>query len=63
MDFHVAEIFSFLSGVVELLPGDLIFTGSPHSVGQGQTPPVFLRPGNRVVTEIDRLGRIDNVIA
>jgi 2,4-didehydro-3-deoxy-L-rhamnonate hydrolase len=60
MIFSVAEIVSYLSTIVELRPGDLIFTGSPHGVGQGQTPPVFLRPGDRVVTAIERLGQIEN---
>jgi len=61
MVFSVAEIVSYLSDVVELRPGDLIFTGSPHGAGQGQTPPLFLKPGDRIVTEIERLGRIENV--
>ncbi|HVB50787.1 MAG TPA: fumarylacetoacetate hydrolase family protein [Acidimicrobiales bacterium] len=61
MVFSVAEVVSYLSSIVELRPGDLIFTGSPHGVGQGHTPPVFLKPGDRVVTEIERLGRIENV--
>ena len=62
MVFNVAEIISYLSDVVELRPGDLIFTGSPHGVGRGQMPPVFLKPGDRAATEIERLGRIENVI-
>ena len=61
MVFRVAEIVSYLSTVVELRPGDFIFTGSPHGVGQGQTPPLFLKPGDRIVTDIERLGRIENV--
>jgi 2-keto-4-pentenoate hydratase/2-oxohepta-3-ene-1,7-dioic acid hydratase in catechol pathway len=60
MVFTVAEIVSYLSTIVELRPGDLIFTGSPHGVGQGQMPPVFLQPGDHIVTEIERLGRIEN---
>jgi 2,4-diketo-3-deoxy-L-fuconate hydrolase len=60
MVFGVEEIVSYLSGVVELRPGDLIFTGSPHGVGQGQRPPVYLQSGDRVVTSIERLGRIEN---
>jgi 2,4-didehydro-3-deoxy-L-rhamnonate hydrolase len=60
MVFTVAEIVSYLSTVVELRPGDLIFTGSPHGVGQGQKPPVFLKPGDLIVTAIDGLGRIEN---
>jgi 2-keto-4-pentenoate hydratase/2-oxohepta-3-ene-1,7-dioic acid hydratase in catechol pathway len=61
MVFSVAEIVSYLSGIVELRTGDIIFTGSPHGVGQGRTPPVFLRPGDRIVTSIDHLGRIENL--
>ncbi|HEY5104749.1 MAG TPA: fumarylacetoacetate hydrolase family protein [Acidimicrobiales bacterium] len=61
MVFSVAEIVSYLSSVIELRIGDLIFTGSPHGVGQGRTPAVFLKPGDRVVTEIEKLGRIENV--
>jgi 2,4-diketo-3-deoxy-L-fuconate hydrolase len=60
MIFRVAEIVSYLSTIVELRPGDLVFTGSPHGVGQGQTPPRFLKPGDRVVTSIERLGQIEN---
>jgi 2-keto-4-pentenoate hydratase/2-oxohepta-3-ene-1,7-dioic acid hydratase in catechol pathway len=60
MVFTVPEIVSYLSTVVELRPGDLIFTGSPHGVGQGQKPPVFLKPGDHIVTEIEDLGRIAN---
>jgi 2,4-diketo-3-deoxy-L-fuconate hydrolase len=61
MIFRVAEIVSYLSTIVEVRPGDLVFTGSPHGVGQGQTPPLFLKPGDRVVTTIERLGQIENV--
>ncbi|HEY5265447.1 MAG TPA: fumarylacetoacetate hydrolase family protein [Acidimicrobiales bacterium] len=61
MVFSVAEIVSYLSSIIELRAGDLIFTGSPHGVGQGRTPAVFLKPGDRVVTEIEKLGRIENV--
>ena len=60
MVFTVKEIVSYLSTVVELRPGDLIFTGSPHGVGQGQKPPVFLKPGDHIVTQIESLGRIAN---
>ncbi|MGB7104825.1 MAG: fumarylacetoacetate hydrolase family protein, partial [Acidimicrobiales bacterium] len=42
MVFSVGELVSYLSGVIEVRPGDLIFTGSPHGVGQGQRPPVYL---------------------
>ncbi len=60
MVFHVPEIVSYVSTVCELRPGDLIFTGSPHGVGQGQKPPVFLRSGDDVVTTIAGLGTLHN---
>ncbi len=60
MVFNVSQIVSFLSSVVELQPGDLIFTGSPSGVGQGRTPPVFLQPGDVLETSIGVLGTIRN---
>lgn len=61
MVFNVAQLVSYLSDVVELRPGDVIFTGSPHGVGIAQNPPVFLKPGDRIVSEIEGLGRIENL--
>ncbi len=60
MVFSVAEVVSYLSRVVELRPGDLIFTGSPEGVGQGQKPPRFLEVGDTVVTRIEGLGVLHN---
>lgn len=45
MIFSVPELVARLSSVVSLLPGDLIFTGTPPGVGMGQSPPRFLRRG------------------
>ena len=60
MAYSVAEIVSHISSVCELRAGDLIYTGSPAGVGQGQIPPRFLSPGDRVTTEISGLGSITN---
>ncbi len=60
MVFSVVEIVEYLSRVVELRSGDLIFTGSPEGVGQGQKPPRFLEVGDEVVTRIDGLGTLFN---
>ncbi len=62
MVFTVAEVVSYLSRVVELRPGDLIFTGSPEGVGQGQKPPRFLDEGDIVDTRIEKLGSIRNTV-
>ena len=60
MAYSVAEIVSHISQVVEVRPGDLIFTGSPAGVGQGLKPPRFLQPGDIVETSISGLGAISN---
>ena len=60
MVFTIRELVSYLSGVCELRPGDLIFTGSPHGVGQGHRPPVYLASGDEIVTTIEGLGSIIN---
>lgn len=56
--FSVPEIINRLSDVVELLPGDLIFTGTPPGVGAGMKPPRFLVDGDVLVTEIEAVGRL-----
>ncbi|HEV7622532.1 MAG TPA: fumarylacetoacetate hydrolase family protein [Amnibacterium sp.] len=56
--FPVPELVRRLSAVVELRPGDLIFTGTPSGVGLGRTPQEFLRPGQVLTTEIEGLGTI-----
>ncbi len=60
--FDVPTLVSELSKVVRLVPGDLIFTGTPSGVGLGRTPKMFLQPGWRVQTEIEGLGTMDNAV-
>ncbi|MGD0705695.1 MAG: fumarylacetoacetate hydrolase family protein [Trebonia sp.] len=60
MTYSVAELIALLSAVTTLLPGDVIFTGTPAGVGALEDPPRFLRPGDVVVSEIDGLGRMEN---
>ncbi|GAA3732334.1 fumarylacetoacetate hydrolase family protein [Leifsonia bigeumensis] len=50
--FDVPELIVYLSGVLPLLPGDVILTGTPSGVGMGQRPPAFLKPGDTVVTRV-----------
>jgi len=56
--FGVDELISRLSETVELLPGDLIFTGTPPGVGAGREPKRFLVAGETLVTTIGGIGRI-----
>jgi 2-keto-4-pentenoate hydratase/2-oxohepta-3-ene-1,7-dioic acid hydratase in catechol pathway len=56
MIFPVAEIVSYVSGFMTLLPGDLLITGTPAGVGLGQKPPFFLKRGDGVALGIEKLG-------
>jgi 2-keto-4-pentenoate hydratase/2-oxohepta-3-ene-1,7-dioic acid hydratase in catechol pathway len=56
MVFGVSYLVSFISRFMSLQPGDIISTGTPPGIGMGQTPPVFLQPGNRVRLGVDGLG-------
>jgi 2-keto-4-pentenoate hydratase/2-oxohepta-3-ene-1,7-dioic acid hydratase in catechol pathway len=58
--FSVPRLVAELSAVLPLLPGDVIFTGTPAGVGFTRTPPRFLRPGNLLETWIDGIGTIRN---
>lgn len=58
MVFGVGELIARLSAVCPLLPGDLIFTGTPAGVGAARTPRRFLRPGDEVVTRVEGIGEL-----
>jgi 2-keto-4-pentenoate hydratase/2-oxohepta-3-ene-1,7-dioic acid hydratase in catechol pathway len=60
MIFGVRYLIAFLSRAFTLHPGDLIATGTPHGVGVGRKPPVFLHDGDVVEMEIDHIGRLHN---
>jgi 2-keto-4-pentenoate hydratase/2-oxohepta-3-ene-1,7-dioic acid hydratase in catechol pathway len=56
MIFSVAEIVSYLSQFMTLLPGDVVITGTPEGVGLGMKPPVFLKRGDVVSLDGGPLG-------
>ena len=56
--FSVPELVARLSAICPLLPGDLIFTGTPSGVGMGRTPQRFLAPGELLTSRIDGLGEL-----
>ena len=58
MVFGVPDLLARLSAVVELRPGDLIFTGTPAGVGLGRDPQEFLHAGQTLTTSIEGLGAI-----
>jgi 2-keto-4-pentenoate hydratase/2-oxohepta-3-ene-1,7-dioic acid hydratase in catechol pathway len=54
--FSVAELVAWLSAITPLLPGDIIFTGTPSGVGMGRKPQRFLKAGEELVTYIEGIG-------
>jgi 2-keto-4-pentenoate hydratase/2-oxohepta-3-ene-1,7-dioic acid hydratase in catechol pathway len=62
MIFSVAEIIEFLSASTTLPPGTVIFTGTPHGVGMAAKPPRWLKPGDTVTIEIDKIGQLTNPV-
>ncbi len=58
MLFSVSETIARLSSICPLLPGDLIFTGTPVGVGNRMDPPRYLRPGDELVSTIEGIGSI-----
>ena len=58
--FSVSDIISYLSSIVQLLPGDVIYTGTPGGVGVSRKPAVFLKPGDVLVSTIDGIGTTTN---
>ena len=62
MVFSVARILAYLSQSCTLMPGTLVLTGTPEGVGYARNPPVFLKPGDRVETEISGIGTLENTV-
>lgn len=58
MIFPIDDLVARLSAVCPLLPGDLIFTGTPAGVGNRMQPPRYLRPGETLVSRVEGVGEI-----
>jgi len=63
MIFDVPAIIEYLSGSTTLVPGTVILTGTPHGVGMAAKPtPRWLRPGDVVSIEIEKIGTLTNPV-
>ena len=62
MIFGVRELVEFISASITLEPGDIIATGTPDGVGVFRKPQIFLKPGDTVEIEIEKLGTLRNPV-
>ena len=63
MIFKIPKIIEYVSTFTTLVPGDVLVTGTPGGVGARRTPPVWMKPGDKVEIEIDKVGILENSIA
>ena len=62
MIFDVSTLISFLSGSTNIRNRTLILTGTPQGIGYSRIPPVFMKEGDEVIIEIDKIGSLTNKI-
>jgi 2-keto-4-pentenoate hydratase/2-oxohepta-3-ene-1,7-dioic acid hydratase in catechol pathway len=62
MIFGVPALIKFLSGSTTLSPGTVIMTGTPQGVGMARKPPCWLRAGDSVTIEIEKIGALTNPV-
>jgi 2-keto-4-pentenoate hydratase/2-oxohepta-3-ene-1,7-dioic acid hydratase in catechol pathway len=62
MIFRAEDLIAYISQVVTLLPGDIVFTGTPPGVGVARKPPVWMKDGDVAEVEIDGLGLLRNPV-
>lgn len=60
--FSVPELVSFLSKQFTLLPGTIIMTGTGPGVGFARNPPKFMKAGDEIVVEIEKIGQLRNFV-
>jgi 2-keto-4-pentenoate hydratase/2-oxohepta-3-ene-1,7-dioic acid hydratase in catechol pathway len=60
--FSVPQLIEYASTWTELLPGDVISTGTPSGVGMARKPPRWLKSGDRLEIEIEGIGTLQNTV-
>ncbi|KJS23565.1 MAG: 5-carboxymethyl-2-hydroxymuconate isomerase [Clostridiaceae bacterium BRH_c20a] len=65
MVFNCAQLVSYISQYITLRPGDIIFTGTPQGVimGYPEDKQIWLKPGDEVITKIEKLGELKITLA
>lgn len=62
MTFTIPELIAYISTFTTLAPGDIIVSGTPGGVGARREPPLFMKPGDIVEVEVERVGILRNTI-
>jgi 2-keto-4-pentenoate hydratase/2-oxohepta-3-ene-1,7-dioic acid hydratase in catechol pathway len=62
MIFSTAKIVAILSEFMTLEPGDLIATGTPSGVAHARKPPAWMKAGDKVEVEVERIGILANPV-
>ena len=62
MIFDVPTLIESLSSTMTLRPGAVILTGTPQGVGFARNPPVWMKEGDRVIVEVEKIGRLENPV-
>jgi len=60
--FKLDFLISYISARITLEPGDVITTGTPHGVGAFLKPPIFMKPGDVIEIEIEKIGILRNTL-
>jgi len=60
--FDVPALLAYITAFTELVPGDVISTGTPGGVGSKRNPPVWLKPGDVFEVEISSIGTLKNTV-
>ncbi|KAA0691999.1 FAA hydrolase family protein [Neorhizobium sp. P12A] len=60
--FDIPAIIAYVSSFMELVPGDVIATGTPEGVGFTRKPPLWLKPGDKIEVAITGIGVLENTV-
>jgi len=62
MIFKIAKLVEYISADMTVEPGDIVATGTPSGVGFVRKPPVFLKNGDVIKTEVEKIGMLLNLV-